>query len=131
MKLIRFACRGALMAALAAFANPGMAVEPVHFEVRNNADLVALCSARPHEANYVAAINFCHGFGVGTYRMVEIEEAASRSKHKKLCASQAATTRDQAIAGFVTWASDKPKTMNSPPSDGFSEYLYATFPCKK
>jgi len=127
--LLQFAMIGlALTAASGARAAP---VTQDNFLLKTTGDLVALCGADKTDSMYTAAINFCHGFGVGTYRMVEIEEAALRPKRKSLCTADAGMSREQAMAGFASWAADKPKTLASPPSDGFTEYLLATFPCKK
>jgi hypothetical protein len=79
---------------------------------------------------YTAAINFCHGFAIGTYTMIQIEDAASRSKRKAICMPNPPPTRDQAIAAFVTWASGRPKTLASRPTDGIGEYVMSQYPCK-
>jgi type IV secretory pathway protease TraF len=100
------------------------------FQVATTANLVSLCSAAPTDPLYTAAQNFCHGFTVGTYRAVAAEEAASQAKHKLFCPPQQTMTRDQAISGFVQWASARPKTLESPPTDGIVEYLSAQYPCK-
>ncbi len=101
------------------------------FLLGTTANLVSLCGADKADPLYTAAINFCHGFVVGTYRMVVIEEAASRNKRKSICMPPAGTpSREQAIAGFITWAADKPKTLASSPTDGLAEYMIAQYPCK-
>nr|WP_294525532.1 Rap1a/Tai family immunity protein [uncultured Rhodopila sp.] len=100
------------------------------FTVPTTAALVTLCTAPDTDPLYTAARNFCHGFAVGTYRAVAAEEAASRSKHKMFCMGDAAPTRDQAVAAFVQWANGRPKTLESSPTDGITEYLAATYPCK-
>ena len=103
-----------------------------NFLLKTTSDLVNLCGADQRDPLYTAAINFCHGFGVGTFRMVQIEEAASRTKRKQVCVeNEPGTTRDSAIAAFVSWAADKPKVLATTPSDGFVEYLITKFPCKK
>jgi Rap1a immunity proteins len=102
-----------------------------NFLLKTTADLVALCAADQKDPLYTAAVNYCHGFAVGTYRMLEVEDAASRKKHKDLCLQQYAMTRSQAMAGFLTWVADKPKVLEMAPTDGFSEYLMQTFACKK
>jgi hypothetical protein len=107
------------------------AVTEDNFLLKTTADLVALCSADQKDPLYTAAVNYCHGFAVGTYRMLEVEDAASRSKRKTVCLQQSGQTRSQAMAGFVSWAADKPKVLGSTPSDGFSEYVMQAFACKK
>jgi len=43
------------------------AVTEDQFGLRNTGDLAALCSASATDPLYTAALNFCHGFGAGTY----------------------------------------------------------------
>jgi hypothetical protein len=105
-------------------------VTPDDFQVPTTAALVTLCTAPDTDPLYTAARNFCHGFAVGTYRAVATEVAASRAKHKLFCMGDTALTRDQAIAAFVQWASGRPKTLESSPTDGITEYLAAQYPCK-
>jgi hypothetical protein len=102
-----------------------------NFLMKTTADLVALCGADQKDPLYTAAVNYCHGFAVGTYRMMEIEDAASRKKQKTICVQQSGVTRSQAIANFVTWAADKPKVLQAPPTDGFGQYVLESFACKK
>jgi Rap1a immunity proteins len=100
------------------------------FLVATTANLVALCSAAETDPLYTPARNFCQGFTVGTYRAISAEEAASRSRRKLFCVPANGPTRDQAIADFVKWASGRPKTLASSPSDGVVEFLAAQFPCR-
>lgn len=117
----------ALLATAAAQAAP---VSRDDFVLGTTANLVTLCSATPTDPLYTAAMNFCHGFAVGTYRAVADEQAASRSKHRMFCPPAQTQTRDQAIASFVQWASARPKTLESSPTDGIVEYLIAQYPCR-
>ncbi len=105
-------------------------VSPDDFQVPTTGALVTLCTAPDTDPLYTAARNFCHGFAVGTYRAVATEVAASRSKHKMFCIGDTKITRDQAIAAFVQWASARPKTLESSPTDGITEYLATQYPCK-
>lgn len=127
--LLTLAAGLSLMSASVASAAP---VTQDNFLLKTTGDLVNLCGADQKDPLYTAAVNFCHGFAVGTFRMVEIQEAASRIKRKQVCvANDPNATRESAIAAFVPWAADRPKTLASAPSDGFTEYLIAKFPCKK
>lgn len=100
------------------------------FKVATTANLVSLCGAAPSDPLYTPAMNFCEGFVVGTYRMLEIEEAASRGRRKMFCAPPSVPNRDQSIASFVQWASSRETTLAKSPTDGIAEYLAATYPCK-
>ena len=99
------------------------------FQAETTANLVALCGAASTDPLYTAAINFCHGFAVGTYRVLMIDQMATRAKHKMFCLPAPPPARDQAIAAFVQWASGRPKTLASPPTDGMAEYLAVQYPC--
>lgn len=103
---------------------------PDDFTVPTTAALVTLCTAPETDPLYTPARNFCHGFTVGTYRAVLAEQSASRAKHKLFCMADKAVTRDQAIAAFAQWASGRPKTLESSPTDGIIEYLATQYPCK-
>ena len=59
-------------------ATGGANVTETDFQVRTTADLVDLCSASPSDPMGTAALNFCHGFAVGVYRVLEEENAAKR-----------------------------------------------------
>ena len=107
------------------------AVTEDNFLLKATSDLVALCGADQKDPMYTAAVNYCHGFAVGTYRMMEIEDAASRMKHKAICFQQSAMTRSQAITNFLTWVADKPKVLDTTPTDGFAQYVLEAFACKK
>ena len=84
-----------------------------NFMLKTTADLVALCGANQADPLYTAAVNYCHGFALGVYRMLAIEDQASRNKHKAICFDQYAMTKSQAIANFLTWAADKPKVLEA------------------
>jgi hypothetical protein len=116
--------------ALLASTGTRAAVSQDDFHVETTANLVSLCNADAADPLYTAARNFCHGFAVGTYRAVVTEMAASRARHKMFCVPDPAPSRDQAIAAFVNWASGRPKTLGSTPTDGIVEYMATQYPCK-
>jgi len=119
--------------AIAATVACGARAAPVtrdDFQVESAAALISLCSAAETDPLYTAARNFCHGFAVGTFRVLATEEAAMKMKRKMFCMPATQPTRDQAIAGFVQWASDRPKTLAGSPTDGIAAYLAAAYPCK-
>jgi hypothetical protein len=118
--------------AIATIVSSGARSAPVgqdDFLVATSANLISLCSAVETDPLYTPARNFCEGFAVGTYRLIATEEAATQSRRKLFCIPANGPTRDQAIAGFVQWASGRPKTLASSPTDGLVEYLIAQYPC--
>jgi Ssp1 endopeptidase immunity protein Rap1a len=101
------------------------------FQLHTTADLVNLCSASPSEPMGTAALNFCHGFAVGVYRVLEEENAAKRIG-RLFCTPEAATqSRNEAIADFVQWAKANANTMSQPPADGITGYLAQKYPCPR
>ncbi len=120
-------------AAIVALGASGARAAPVtreDFRVETTGNLVALCNAGETDPFYTAARNFCHGFAVGTYRVIASEEAASRSKRKMFCMPANPPNRDQAIAAFVQWADARADVLADTPTDGLARYLVAEYPCK-
>ncbi len=99
------------------------------FQARTTGDLVALCASDRTDPLYTAAQNFCHGFAVGTYRALVMVQSGMRSKKKWFCEPTPAPTRNEAIAGFVTWASTRPDILALAPTDGIMTYLEQTERC--
>jgi hypothetical protein len=98
------------------------------FKLQTTGDLVALCSDVPPDPMSTAALNFCHGFALGVFRVLD-EEAAAQPSHRMFCASKPGPSRTQAIADFVEWAKANPNVMPQQPADGLVAYLVKTFPC--
>ena len=117
--------------ALSLIATVGVArgeVAQDNFLMRNTADLRDLCSAPQSSPIYTAAINFCHGFAVGVFRVLQAETAAGGLRGL-FCTPNPAPSRDEAIAGFVRWAQANPSQMEQPPADGIATYLAHQYPC--
>jgi hypothetical protein len=104
------------------------AVTEDNFLLRNNGDLVALCSATKSDPMYSAAINFCQGFAVGVFRVLQEEDMAKRSSHL-FCFPNTAPSRNETIAKFVQWATADSKQLAQPPADGIAAFLSQQFPC--
>jgi hypothetical protein len=90
-----------LCAAIAA-APARAAVSEDNFLVRNAGDLVAVCTAAQADPLYTAAVNFCQGFTIGAFRVLQEEEAAERPPHM-FCLPDTLPTRTEAIANVVQW----------------------------
>jgi hypothetical protein len=129
MKLRLTTLAVALVALAAASQSDAAPVSQDDFQVQTTASLVSLCGADPADPLYTAARNFCQGFAVATVRAITMEQMATRAKHKMFCLPANQPTRDQATAAFVAWASGRPKTLSSSPTDGIAEYLTAEYPC--
>ena len=104
------------------------AVTQDSFLLRNTSDLVDLCSAAQTDPLYTAAANFCSGFTVGVFRVLQEEDAARRSRHL-FCLPEPAPTRNEAIARFVQWANADAGRLKTSGADGIATYLAQQFPC--
>lgn len=129
MKLIRSLSSGGALLALAALAGQAGAVEPTNFVMRNNADLKALCSTAPTDPEYVAAIHFCHGVGVG---IVRYYEALKEGKgFTPLFCFPEGLTRNQAIEAYVAYSKAHPEYDQEAVGDVIMKFLVDTYPCAK
>jgi hypothetical protein len=100
------------------------------FQLRSTSDLVELCTAGQTDPMMTAAVNFCHGFAVGVFRVLEEENAAHRI-NKLFCMPNPAPSRSQALADFVQWAKSTPGMMDQRPADGLLAFLVKTYPCPR
>jgi|SRR6516162_6801294 hypothetical protein len=82
------------------------AVSEDNFLVRNAGDLTALCTATQADPLYTAAVNFCQGFAVGAFRVLQ-EEVARRPPHM-FCLPDSLPSRTEAIASMVQWVNADP-----------------------
>jgi hypothetical protein len=99
------------------------------FRVTTTGDLVRLCEAEPTDSTGIAALHFCHGFAVGAYQYHQIAAAAEK-KPPLFCEPNPRPTRNEAITGFVSWAKQNPKAMETPPVEGIFRYLAQRYPCR-
>jgi hypothetical protein len=99
------------------------------FQLRTTSDLVELCSTAPSDPMGTAALNFCHGFALGVYRVLAEENAASRMG-RLFCVPEPMPSRNQAIGDFVQWAKATPTVMSQDPADGMASYLASKYPCR-
>jgi hypothetical protein len=98
------------------------------FLVTTTGDLVRLCKAEPTDPTGIAALHFCHGFAVGAYQYHQVA-AAAENKPPLFCEPTPRPTRNEAVAGFVAWAQQSPKAMETPPVEGIFRYLAQRYPC--
>ena len=125
---IRRVAAVAAICATAFLGNAQAAVSTDNFLLRNTGDLVDLCSAGSTETLYTAAINFCHGFAVGVFRVLR-EEDEARKSGRLFCLPQQAPSRSEAIAGFVRWAQADSRRLQQPAADGIAAFLSQQYPC--
>ena len=110
--------------------NAQAAVTEDDFLMRNTGDLVDLCSATQADPMYTAAVNFCQGFAVGVFRVLQEEDMAKRSRHL-FCLPNPPPTRNEGIAAFVQWAKSDASRMAQSAQDGIAAYLVDQYKCPK
>lgn len=113
---------------LAAYCVPAhAAVTQDSFQVRSTSDLVDLCTASLSDTMGTAALNFCHGFGVGAYRV--LDELNRARRNPMFCMPSPMPTRNEALASFVQWAKSNPDQLSAAPQDGIAAFLSSQYPC--
>ncbi len=120
--------RALALAAMLALAGPAIAAGPPQFQVRDAADYVKLCTTSADDPNYVSAIAFCHGFGVGAYHYYHVSTAAP---DRFVCPPNPVPTRAAVINDFVAWVKTRADVMKQPAVDALFIYLTGVWPCKK
>ena len=100
------------------------------FLLRNTGDLVDLCSAAQSDPMYTAAVNFCHGFGLGVFRVLREEDIAQPSRHM-FCLPNPTPSRNQTVANFIQWARADTGRLALSPADGIATFLTQQFPCPR
>jgi Rap1a immunity proteins len=109
----------------------GAAVTEATFSLNTTSDLVDLCTAAPSDPMGTAALNFCHGFALGVYRVLEEENAAKRMGRLFCIPDTVRPSRNEAIADFVQWVKASPDVMSQRPADGIASYLNHKYPCPR
>jgi hypothetical protein len=105
------------------------AVNQEDFKVQHTENLINLCTAASDDPLFAQAVNFCHGFLVGSYRY---HEAISRGPGSKrlVCPPDPQPSRNETIDRFVDWAKDHPEYMNEPPVETEFRFLMEQWPCE-
>ena len=98
------------------------------FRIRTAADFVKLCATAPSDADYAAAISFCHGYASGAYRYYQLAVEHS-PEDRFICIPEPAPARSEAIADFLVWSKSHPERMKDPAVDAIFQYLGLKYPC--
>ena len=115
-------------AALLALASPALAASPPHFQLRNAADLVRVCSTESSDEHFTTASGFCHGVLVGAYSFYS---AATAKADRYICPTNPPPSRATVMNGFVAWAKAHTQHYDAPAVDTLFRYLGGAYPCKK
>ena len=121
---------GLALCATALAGHAQAAVTEDNFQQRSTADLVELCSAAQTDPLYTAASNFCHGFAVGVFRVLQEEDMARKSRHM-FCLPDQMPTRTEGIARFVEWAKADPGRLAQGPADSIAAFVSQQYPCPR
>jgi len=100
------------------------------FLMQTTQDLVDVCSVKPGEPLYEAAVGFCHGYGVGAFHYYQANVAAS-PQDSFVCLPEPTPPRADIVQWFLAWTRDNPRYLNERPVDGFFRFLEATWPCRR
>ncbi len=119
----------AVVLLLVLFAAPALADGLDEYKVRNAGDIVSLCSRDQSAEDYVAAMNFCHGFAVGAYAYYR-GVAAADPNVKIVCFKEPYPERSKVIADFVAWSKANPSFMKDSAVDTMFRFLAGAYPCK-
>lgn len=106
------------------------AVTEDSFLLRNTGDLVDLCSSSQTDPLYTAASNFCHGFALGVFRVLQEQDMARRSGHL-FCLPTPSPTRNEGIAGLLQWVNANPNQMAQSAADSIAMFLSQQYPCPR
>ena len=106
------------------------AVEPSHFEVKNAADLIQVCTTPNTDPNYAAAVHFCHGYVVGAYHYYESLVTAPMYQ-PLFCPDDKQQPRDQFIKEFIAWAKAHPQYNKDLAVHVLFKYMIDRWPCTR
>src|SRR5262245_19627652 len=118
-----------IAAALVAAGGAG-AVTRDNFQLRDGADLVALCTVSEDDPLHAEAIHLCHGFAVGTYRTI-MALTHYKNLEPLFCPPNPGPTRNEGIAAFVEWAAKNPQYQGDSPEEYVGRFLIVSLPCPK
>ena len=101
---------------------------PENYVIDTTADLIALCSVDPADAEYVAAIHFCHGYGAGAvqYHFIQVQ---AMPQLQMFCLPDPPPTRAEAWSDFLAWTDGNPSYLDGEALDAVFAFLAEAYPC--
>ena len=103
------------------------AFTPDDFVLDSGEDLIDLCTVDQNDPNSQAAINFCLGFAVGTYRTL----VAFTKQNPVVCLPKNAPSRTEAVRMFIAWAQQNRQYHKDAPEDMVARFIVQQWPCPK
>jgi hypothetical protein len=104
------------------------AVSQDSFLLKDTGALVEMCSADKSDPLYTAAVNFCHGFSLGVFRVLR-DVDAQKPAQPLFCLPNPMPSRNTALTAFVQWAKADPNRLAQRPEDGLAAFLAQQYPC--
>lgn len=120
------------MFVLAAFCGTASAqgVQEEDFYVQDAQDLVDLCEAPGTSEHAIAAVHFCHGYLVGAFQYYN-ESIKALGFAPFFCLPDPPPTRNDAIAGLMSWIKADPARGQMQAIDATFQYLGESYPCSE
>lgn len=115
------------LAAMWLAAGPASATDPDDFILRSTADFVDVCETPQDDADYRAAIHFCHGYAVGVYQYYQT--LAGEGAGELVCLPDPPPTRSDAIKQFLAWAKSNQQYMSQPAAENIMRFLIEEWGC--
>ena|SRR5215813_1392341 len=100
------------------------------FLMRTTQDLVDVCSVKPGEPLYEAAMGFCFGYEIGAFQYYQAY-TGNIAQEAFVCLPEPTPPRADIVQRFLAWARENPSYLNERPVDGFFRFLTATWPCRR
>ncbi|MCD8494274.1 MAG: hypothetical protein LRY23_00325 [Burkholderiaceae bacterium] len=92
----------------------------------STSEMVTICQ----DTGNAAAQNFCNGYAQGVYDMY-VSGIHPTKNPPYVCFPNPGPKREDAIKGYVAWASKATEYSRLPAADTMMRYLATTYPCKK
>jgi hypothetical protein len=105
---------------------PAALTADVKYQVRDAADLVAICDTSPRARDIGPALAFCHGFLTGA---AHFYFAAIPESSRFACAPDPVPSRSEVMDEFVKWAKARSQYLSQPAVETLFRYLAETYPC--
>lgn len=105
---------------------PVASATDVKYQIRDTADLVAVCDTSTRDPDITTALAFCHGFLTGS---VHFYYAGVPASSRFACAPDPAPSRSAVMNGFVKWVGENPQYLSEPAVETLFRYLAETYPC--
>jgi hypothetical protein len=111
-------------------ADRAWAVNPPSFDVKNSAELVAVCSTPTTDKNYSAAIHFCNGYVVGAFH--NYQALAEQPMYQTLfCPDDPNGPKDDFVKGYVAFAKAHPQYDKDRAVTVLFKYMIDKWPCDR